>query len=183
MIYDYFVKFFMDVMVLHNIIDNNPKEIQKAISVGLPIPLNQDGKINFILQKKPSVILGQPETIITNNDNTQTQSITSRVKESWQIDWLAYNKTQNNTMINVALDLSTKFNSIMTNQQTMLLLQDYYANILAFDTRFTIQDISSVEMMQNVKRFSTTINILVNYNNTYDFVSYKEAQIESVLNT
>lgn len=183
MIYDYFVKFFMDVMVLHNIIANNPNEIQKAISVGLPIPLNQDGKINFVLQKKPSVILGQPETIITNNDNTQTQNITSRVKESWQIDWLAYNKTQNNATTNVALDLSTKFNSIMTNQKTMLLLQDYYVNIIGFDTRFTIQDISSVEMMQNVKRYSTTINVLVNYNNTYDFVSYKGAQIESVLNT
>lgn len=180
MIYDLFAKFFMDVMVEHNIL--LPTQLANSISIGLKLPLNQDGELNIILQKKPSKMMGRTEKqVVVDNAPTQ-QTLTERVKESWQVDFLAYNYKVNNDYVNKAQNFATQIGSILQSQITKNLIKEFYPQIIGIDKLFTIQDISSVEMTQNVKRYSMEVNILIEYSKTFNIDAYQDIIIENIVN-
>jgi len=187
--YPTFTAFFRDVMMTHNVLPNDANEVEKLLHLGDKIQLDQTGKLNFICKMDSSRVESITQEIITKDDGTQQELRSSHIAESWDVDWLAYNKdelviingVEQKITRNLATELYCQFNAIFDSQITSFIKNDLYKNIIDINKRFNIYDLSTSENEQNIKKYRTTIKLRVVYKKSFELVNYDSISTQGLI--
>jgi hypothetical protein len=177
---DLFVKFFQTVLKAHGVVEVGKTTDRIFFGYNKVVP--QDGQVYFILKNTQERTINRNNQIIIENNKPTKERLTDRIKQTWSIDIVAYNKNDINGLeANEAVLIRQRLPSLLNSNITKEVWQRYYPLLISLDSTYDITDATMIEMTQNLRRFVMRVPIIVDVINEYDIYSYDRVDINSVL--